>query len=58
MKSLFITIDLSLLPLPIRNEVVKEVQKSKNHYLLEEQKIKINNEVLKNIIPILDKFKG
>lgn len=57
MKTLFITIDLSLLPLPIRNNMVKTVKETRRYYLLENQKIQIDNDTLKDILPVLEKFK-
>lgn len=58
MKVLFITIDLKVLPLPIRNEIITTVKNSKNHFLLENQEIKIDNDTLNMIVPILEKFKN
>lgn len=58
MKTLLITIDLSLVPLPIRNEIIGVVKKSRTHYLLENQKLQIDNDTLKSVMPTLEKIKG
>lgn len=55
-NTICITINLAILPLPIRNKIVTKVQQSKKRFTLENQEIKIDVETLILITPILNEL--
>lgn len=52
-----ISIDLSLLPLPLRNKYIAAVKKLNMYYLLENQVLKISENNAKKLFDEIDKGK-